>query len=110
MAVFKSFSERQKERLGQFSDVYVYDDVPLKLRNQIINIWDKFMGEGHSGSGKYPAKFLAFHRPSPVVRSPMAIAHPSYHGGFSAQGSKELHACRPVRSNRHPQAVFLQVL
>ncbi len=44
MAVFKSFSQREKKRLGEFADVFTYDEVPEPLRVQIVRIWERFLG------------------------------------------------------------------
>lgn len=39
MAVHDIFSKRQKRLRGEFSDVYQYDDIPPKLRFQIVGIY-----------------------------------------------------------------------
>ncbi|QNF18495.1 hypothetical protein FT669_18030 [Aeromonas jandaei] len=40
MAVYEIYSKRQKRLRGEFSDVYQYDEIPLKLRVQISKIYD----------------------------------------------------------------------
>ena len=37
--IFEIFSKRRKKELGIVSDVYIYDSIPVKLRNQIMHIW-----------------------------------------------------------------------
>lgn len=39
MAVHDIYSKRQKRLRGEFSDVYQYDDIPQKLRFQIVGIY-----------------------------------------------------------------------
>lgn len=43
--IFKIFSKRKKEELGIIDEVYEYDDIPEKLRNQIMHIWNDSIGE-----------------------------------------------------------------
>ena len=45
--VYETYSERRRrlERAGQ-PDVYTYDQIPPKLRNQIIHIWTDAFGSG----------------------------------------------------------------
>lgn len=38
MGIIDLFSKRKKRELGEFSDVYTYDEVPYKLRVQIVHI------------------------------------------------------------------------
>lgn len=38
--IFETFSKRRKKDLGIVSDMYVYDTIPVKLRNQIMHIWE----------------------------------------------------------------------
>lgn len=38
--IFEIFSKRRKKELGIVSDVYIYDSIPVKLRNQIMHIWE----------------------------------------------------------------------
>lgn len=42
--IFEIFSKRRKKELGMVSDVYTYDVIPSKLRNQIIHIWNYAIG------------------------------------------------------------------
>jgi hypothetical protein len=47
--MYETYSERKHrlEKAGQ-PDVYTYDRIPEKLRNQIIHIWNRTLGDGHS--------------------------------------------------------------
>lgn len=42
--IFDIFSKRKKEELGMIDDVYVYDEIPKKLRIQIMHIWNDSIG------------------------------------------------------------------
>ena len=44
MAIFETFSKRQKRLKGQMSDVFTYEDVPDKLRVQVCHIWRQAFG------------------------------------------------------------------
>lgn len=51
MRVFDLFSKRQKRARGDVPDVYVYDDLPQRLRVQIVHIISDAFGEdGYSSS------------------------------------------------------------
>lgn len=39
------FSKRMKNERGEISDIYEYEDIPQKLRIQIMHIWDDAIGE-----------------------------------------------------------------
>ncbi|MCB9763909.1 MAG: hypothetical protein H6739_29330 [Alphaproteobacteria bacterium] len=39
MAIWDLFSKRQKRKRGEVPDVYTYDELPQKLRVQIVHIW-----------------------------------------------------------------------
>ena len=47
--VYETYSERKRriEKAGQ-PDVYSYDQIPQKLRNQVIHIWDDALGDGRT--------------------------------------------------------------
>ncbi len=45
MAIFDIYSKRQKKLRGEISDVYSYDEIPNKLRVQIIHIINNTIGE-----------------------------------------------------------------
>ena len=45
MAVFDLYSKRQKRARGEMPDVYVYDNLPGKLRVQIVQIISDAFGE-----------------------------------------------------------------
>ena len=51
MPVPKLFSYRKQLDEGNVPDVYVYDDLPKKLRIQIVHIWRKAIGPYHVYSG-----------------------------------------------------------
>lgn len=44
MGIFNLFSKRQKQLRGDIPDVYVYDDIPDKLRVQIVHIVKDVLG------------------------------------------------------------------
>lgn len=43
MAIFDLFSKRQKQLRGEIPDVYQYDNIPEKLRVQVVHIWNDFL-------------------------------------------------------------------
>src|SRR6185295_19378504 len=45
MPVFNLYSKRQKKARGAPQDVFVYDDIPHRLRVQVIHIWRDAMGD-----------------------------------------------------------------
>jgi hypothetical protein len=45
MGIINLFSKREKKLRGEFSDVYTYDDIPNKLRVQIIHIMRDTIGK-----------------------------------------------------------------
>ncbi len=47
MAIFDLFSKRQKKLRGEFPDVYVYEEIPIKLRVQIIHIIGDAIGRDY---------------------------------------------------------------
>lgn len=53
LGVFDLFSKRQKEQRGEVPDVYVYDDIPQKLRVQLIHIIQHFTKEEYYDRGKF---------------------------------------------------------
>ncbi|HGN1344231.1 TPA: STM4504/CBY_0614 family protein [Pseudomonas aeruginosa] len=59
MAIFDIYSKRQKKLRGEISDVYSYDEIPNKLRVQIIHIINNTIGEctAHYQMNNYPYKF-----------------------------------------------------
>lgn len=56
MAVFKIFSKRQKEIRGESPDILVYDELPEKLRVQIIHIIEDVIGSPERGFEDEPSK------------------------------------------------------
>ncbi|MEJ8555323.1 STM4504/CBY_0614 family protein [Tepidibacter sp. Z1-5] len=38
--IFEIFSKRRRKETGVIEDVYLYDSIPQKLRNQILHIWN----------------------------------------------------------------------
>lgn len=50
MPIWDTFAKRQKRLLGEVSDVYTYDDLPGKLRIQIIHLITEGIGEDIDGS------------------------------------------------------------
>lgn len=48
MGVIYLFSKRQKKERGEYPDVYSYDDVPEKLRVQVVHIMKDALGDGGS--------------------------------------------------------------
>lgn len=53
MSIIKSFSERERERLGQVPDVFTYGQVPSPLRVQIEKIWQRFFGSNNAKGPSY---------------------------------------------------------
>ena len=53
IGVFDLFSKRQSALRGEVPDVYVYDDIPQKLRVQIIHIIQSFTKKEHYDHGKF---------------------------------------------------------
>ena len=49
--IFEVFSKRRKKELGIVSDVYIYDSIPVKLRNQIMHIWEYSIALDHTAWG-----------------------------------------------------------
>lgn len=49
MAITKLFSMRQKENRGEYPDVYVYNELPIQLRRQVIHILTDYLGDYYSG-------------------------------------------------------------
>ena len=47
MAVFELFSKRQKALRGDIPEVYTYEDLPNRLKVQIIHIWSDTLGNDH---------------------------------------------------------------
>ena len=52
MAIVDLFHERQKRLRGDYPDVYQYEELPNKLKVQLIHIWKETIGEDYSG-GKW---------------------------------------------------------
>lgn len=42
--IFELFSKRRKKESGLVEDVYLYDSIPQKLRNQVMHIWNYAIG------------------------------------------------------------------
>lgn len=54
MAVFDLFHKRQKRLRGEYPDVYLYEELPEKLKIQIIHIWDETIGRDPDIYNRYP--------------------------------------------------------
>ena len=52
MAIVDLFHKRQKRLRGDYPDVYQYEELPSKLKVQLIHIWKETIGEDYSG-GKW---------------------------------------------------------
>ena len=48
MAVLDLYSKRKKRELSEANDVYIYDNIPVELRRQIIHIWGDAFGKPNS--------------------------------------------------------------
>jgi hypothetical protein len=46
LVILKTFSRSQKKPKAQVSDVFTYDEIPQRLRAQIVNIWLDCLGHG----------------------------------------------------------------
>lgn len=53
MPIYDTFSKRQKKLRGDAPDVYVYDDVPVQLRIQIVMIMQEALGGREQLRGEY---------------------------------------------------------
>ncbi|PEM30906.1 STM4504/CBY_0614 family protein [Bacillus wiedmannii] len=42
--MYETFSKREKKRMGQVMDVYIYNKIPDRLRVQVIHIWEQSIG------------------------------------------------------------------
>ncbi|MDL5044999.1 hypothetical protein QQ054_02945 [Oscillatoria amoena NRMC-F 0135] len=54
MAIFNIFSKRQKKLRGEFSDVFLYDQIPQTLRTQIALIITDAFGQAKTFGRDYP--------------------------------------------------------
>jgi len=59
MAICDLFSKRQKRARGEVPDVFVYDQLPVQLRVQIVHIIQDALGVDHYGS-KYAKEAYKF--------------------------------------------------
>ncbi len=41
MAIVDLFHKKQKRLRGEYPDVYQYDELPIKLKVQIVHLWNK---------------------------------------------------------------------
>lgn len=55
MAIVELFHKRQKRLRGEYPDVYQYDELPDKLKVQIVHMWDETIGEDYSGGQWNPS-------------------------------------------------------
>ena len=55
MAITDLFHKRQKRLRGEYPDVYQYDELPDKLKIQIVHLWKETIGEDYSGGGWEPS-------------------------------------------------------
>ena len=55
MPIHDIFSKREKRRRGDLPDVYQYEDIPRKLRVQVIHIWNDAYGPDHPAYGSRTA-------------------------------------------------------
>ncbi|WP_213876165.1 hypothetical protein [Pseudomonas sp. dw_358] len=51
MGLFDLFSKRQRRARGEVPDVYQYEEIPDKLRNQIVHIWMETLGTPQQWGG-----------------------------------------------------------
>lgn len=55
MAIIDLFHKRQKRLRGEYPDVYQYEELPDKLKVQIVHMWKETMGEDYSGGQWNPS-------------------------------------------------------
>ena len=55
MAIVDLFHKRQKRLRGEYPDVYQYEELPNKLKVQIVHMWKETMGEDYSGGQWNPS-------------------------------------------------------
>ena len=49
MAIVDLFHKRQKRLRGEYPDVYQYEELPNKLKVQIVHMWRETIGEDYAG-------------------------------------------------------------
>lgn len=52
MAIFELFSMRQKKARGEYPDVYVYDELPITLKRQIVHLFDENIGRYYGSDSR----------------------------------------------------------
>ncbi|SGZ09080.1 STM4504/CBY_0614 family protein [Moritella viscosa] len=62
MPIFELFSKRQKKLRGEISDVYKYEEVPSKLRVQIVHIITDTIGSGESYNSRSNSVYETIHK------------------------------------------------
>lgn len=63
MAIFDLYSKRQKRLNGEMPDIYTYDEIPEKLRIQIVHIISESIGDSTSRVYDYPTEaYESIHR------------------------------------------------
>lgn len=55
MAIVDLFHKRQKRLRGEYPDVYQYDELPDKLKVQMVHLWDETIEADYSGGGWNPS-------------------------------------------------------
>ncbi len=55
MAIVDLFHKRQKRLRGEYPDVYQYEELPDKLKVQIVHMWKETVGEDYSGGQWNPS-------------------------------------------------------
>jgi hypothetical protein len=62
MAIYETFSNRQKKIRGEVPDVYLYETIPNLLRIQIVHIIKDTIGKDLRGGGHAKAMYDAIHK------------------------------------------------
>ena len=81
MAIFKTYSMRQKEMKGETLDVFAYDFLPESLRVQIVHILNKAVGDD---SHKYSGQNYCFN----TIREILCEEHAIFSLDRNAQGPR----------------------
>ena len=61
MAIVDLFHKRQKKLRGEYPDVYQYDELPDKLKVQMVHLWDETIKADYSGGGWNPSSLNREH-------------------------------------------------
>ena len=89
MAIFETFSKRQKkrDRQGQ-ADVYQYTSLPKEFRAQVIHIWEDTLGRYYDSKGNYAKHYPRWVELHDILAKELGIFE------LSSDGSNKQEKCR----------------